>query len=73
MSTPVEDLFKRASILDEQDRATLAGPLLESLEHEMDEEIESAWLEEIELRLRKLDADSVDLVTWEDVKEKLGL
>jgi len=71
MATPVEDLFKRASNLGEQDRATLAGLLLESLEHEVDEDIESAWLEEIERRIRELDADDVDLVPWEEVKAKL--
>ena len=71
MATPIEDLFVRASILDDRDRATLAGLLLESLEHEVDEDIESAWLEEIERRLRELDADDVDLVPWEKVKAKL--
>ena len=71
MSTPVEDLFRRASTLDERDRAALAGLLLESLEHEVDEDIESAWVEEIEQRLRELDADDVDLVPWEEVNAKL--
>ncbi|MDA1128175.1 MAG: addiction module protein [Chloroflexi bacterium] len=71
MSTPVGDLFMQASNLDEQDRATLAGLLSESLEHEVDEDIESAWLEEIERRLGELDAESVNLVSWESVKEML--
>jgi len=71
MSTPVGDLFERASTLDEQDRATLAGLLLESLEPEVDEDIEPAWLTEIERRLRELDAGEVDLVPWEAVKRKL--
>ncbi len=71
MATPIEDLFERASILDEQDRATLAGLLLDSLEHEVDEDIESAWLKEIELRLSELDASGVDLIPWEDVKDSL--
>ena len=71
MVTPIEDLFRRASILDEQDRATLAGLLLESLEHQVDEDIESAWLEEVERRLAELDAGGVALVPWEDVKAAL--
>ncbi len=71
MTTRVGDLFKRASTLNEKDRATLAGLLLESLEHEIDEDIESAWLEEIERRLGELDADSVQLVPWEEVKTRL--
>ncbi len=71
MSTPVGDLFRQASALDERDRATLAGLLLESLEHEVDEEFESAWQVEIERRLAELDGDSVKLVPWEEVKAKL--
>jgi len=65
MSTPVEDLFRQASELNERDRATLAGLLLESLEHEDDEDVESAWKEEIEWRLAELDADRVQLVSWD--------
>ena len=71
MSTPVGDLFKQASTLDEQDRATLAGLLLESLEGEVDEDIETAWRDEIERRLTELDAGGVELVPWEEVQAKL--
>jgi putative addiction module component (TIGR02574 family) len=71
MSTPIGELFRQASELNEHDRATLAGLLLESLEHEVDDEVESAWQEEIERRLAELDADSVKLVPWDEVKAKL--
>ena len=71
MATQVEDLFKRASTLNEQDRATLAGLLLDSLEHDVDEDIESAWLEEIERRLGELDADGVNLVPWDEIKVRM--
>ena len=71
MATLVEDLFRRASNLDENDRATLAGLLLDSLEPEVDEDIESAWLREIERRVQELDSGDVGLVLWEDVKESM--
>ena len=71
MSTPVGELFRQASELDEHDRAALAGLLLESLEHEVDGDVEAAWQEEIERRLAELDADSVQLVPWDEVKAKL--
>jgi putative addiction module component (TIGR02574 family) len=71
MSTSIGDLFRQASELDEHDRATLAGLLLESLEHEVDEAVEAAWQVEIEQRLAELDANSVELVPWEEVKAKL--
>jgi putative addiction module component (TIGR02574 family) len=71
MATLVEDLFRRASNLDENDRATLAGLLLDSLEPEVDEDIESSWLGEIERRVQELDSGDVGLVLWEDVKEMM--
>ncbi len=71
MSTPVEDLFRQASALDERDRANLAGLLLESLEDPIDEDIESAWRDEVGRRLADIDSGSVKLVPWEDVKAKL--
>ena len=71
MSPSVRELFQQASELDEQDRAVLAGLLLESLEHEVDEQAESAWQDEIARRLTELDAGRVELVPWDEVKAKL--
>jgi hypothetical protein len=71
MSTPVRDLFRQASDLDEHDRATLAALLLESLEYEADEDVEGAWQEEIGWRLAALDTDSVQRVPWDVVKAEL--
>jgi putative addiction module component (TIGR02574 family) len=71
MSTPGPDLFRQASELDEHDRATLAGLLLESLEYEVDEDVEGAWQEEIGPRLAELDTDSVQRVPWDTVKAEL--
>jgi putative addiction module component (TIGR02574 family) len=71
MSTSVRELFRQASELDEHDRAVLAGMLLESLEHEVDEQVESAWQAEIARRLTELDAARVECVPWDEVKAKL--
>ena len=71
MSTHVTELFKQASILPEKERATLAGLLIESLESEVDPDVEEAWRIEIERRLAELDAGTVQTVPWETVKAKL--
>jgi putative addiction module component (TIGR02574 family) len=39
------------------------------LEYKVDEDVESAWKEEIERRLAELDADSVELVPWKEIKD----
>ena len=71
MSTHVTELFERASILSEQGRATLAGLLIESLESEVDPDVEEAWRVEIERRLAELDSGAVETVPWEVLKAKL--
>lgn len=71
MSTHVTELFKKASILSEKERASLAGLLIESLESEVDPDVDEAWRVEIERRLAELDSGAVETVPWETVKAKL--
>ena len=71
MVISVTQLFAEASSLGEGDRAALAGLLLESLDQPPSPGIEAAWAEEIERRLRELDTGQVDLIPWEEVKNRL--
>lgn len=71
MSTHVTELFAKASILSEQERATLAGLLIESLESEVDPDVEEAWRLEIERRVAELDGGTAKTVPWEVVKAEL--
>ena len=71
MSTHVTELFAKASILSDEERATLAGLLIESLESEADPDVEEAWRVEIERRLAELDAGTAETVPWEVVKAEL--
>lgn len=65
------ELFRKASDLPDSDRALLAGHLIESLDAEPDEEVEQAWLAEVERRVAELDSGSVQTVSWEEVKARL--
>jgi len=71
MSSHVTELFEKASILSEKERATLAGLLIESLESEVDPDVEEAWRVEIERRVAELDAGTAKTVPWEVVKAEL--
>ncbi|HEU4767517.1 MAG TPA: addiction module protein [Pyrinomonadaceae bacterium] len=71
MSTHVTELFEKASSLSESERATLAGMLIESLETEVDPDVEEAWRVEIERRMAELDAGTVETVPWDTVKAML--
>jgi putative addiction module component (TIGR02574 family) len=71
MSRTFTELFKEASELSDEDRATLAGLLIESLEGEPDADVEAAWAAEIEKRVTELDAGLVKSVPWEEVRQRL--
>ena len=71
MSDAVENLLKKALSLDEQDRASLAGALIESLHGEPEAGVDEAWEAEIKRRVAELDARSVETVPWSVVRERL--
>ncbi len=71
MSRTFTDVWKEAADLSEQDRAALAGLLIESLEGEPDPDVEAAWAAEIEKRVAELDAGTVETVPWEQVRQRL--
>jgi hypothetical protein len=56
MSEPLEGLLKRVLALDENDRASLAGALIESLHGESQGGSDTAWETEIRRRVTELDA-----------------
>ncbi|MCU1347828.1 MAG: hypothetical protein JWO56_858, partial [Acidobacteria bacterium] len=59
MTRNVAELLREASELPESDRADLAGRLLQTLHSEPDEDVEAAWSEEIERRMRQIDDGEV--------------
>jgi len=71
MTRNVARLFDEASQLPESDRADLAARLLESLHGEPDEDVEAAWAEEVERRVRQIEAGEVRTIPWEEVRAKL--
>lgn len=71
MATELRQLFREALELTDNDRATLAGLLIESLESEPDPDVEKAWAEEAERRWREIESGQVKTIPWEEVKAKL--
>ena len=71
MSTSNAELFKQALDLSENDRATLAGLLIESLEERLDEGLEKVWKAEISRRIAELDSEEVEPIPWEDLRTRL--
>ncbi len=71
MSPTASEVLKQALSLDEQDRASVAGALIESLEVQADADVNVAWSKEIECRVRELESSSVAAVGWSEVRDRL--
>ena len=71
MSDDLKKLLAEALRLPEEARAALAGQLLESLEHDVGEEAEAEWSNEIAARLRELDSGSVKPVRWSEARRAI--
>ena len=71
MSRAVQELYEKASELAPNDRAELAGLLLESLEAPTDEGVEEAWAAEIERRMAEYRTGHVKTIPWSEVRAHL--
>jgi putative addiction module component (TIGR02574 family) len=71
MSTTAEKLLEQALDLDEKDRARIAGALIESLETCVDPDAKEAWEAEISRRAEEIEAGTVELVPWSEVRKQL--
>lgn len=71
MSRTFTELWREAAELTEEERASLAGLLIESLEGEPDLDVEAAWVAEIQRRVADVDAGTAKTVPWEEVRRRL--
>ena len=71
MAKDLAALFRDASELSDNDRATLAGLLIESLEADPEPDVEAAWSDEIKRRVADIDSGNVETIPWEEVRRRL--
>jgi len=57
--------------LDEKARATLASELLASLDGRADAHAAQAWEEEIARRIAAIEAGTVELEPWDDIRHRI--
>ena len=72
MTERSQELLEKALALPEEERAELAGTLIESLEPVADADAESAWQNEIGQRIAGLDSGKVRTAPWEEVQSQLA-
>jgi len=71
MSPTAEQVLKQALSLDERDRASVVGALIESLHGQTDPGAAEAWDKEIRRRVEELESRSVETIPWSDVRQRL--
>jgi putative addiction module component (TIGR02574 family) len=64
MTIHAEMLLNDALRLPEHERAEFASRLLDSLDLNTDDDVDSAWAAEVEKRLAELDQGKVETIPW---------
>jgi putative addiction module component (TIGR02574 family) len=72
MGDEAAELMKKALALSVNERAELAGTLIESLDEADDESVHAAWDAEIIRRMEDLDSGKVKPVSIEQARRKLS-
>jgi len=66
-----KQLLVEALRLSDEERAALAGELIQSLEAEVDADAEAAWSAEIRARLDRVDAGTVTTISWSEARRRI--
>jgi len=68
MTQRASNLLAEALRLPENDRARLAADLIESLDAEADDDVDSAWSLEIQRRIEDIQSGRVMTVPWAEAR-----
>jgi putative addiction module component (TIGR02574 family) len=66
-----KSLLAEALRLSPEERAALAGELIQSLDTEIDQDAEAAWSAEIRARVAQLDAGAAKTVAWSEARRRI--
>jgi putative addiction module component (TIGR02574 family) len=66
-----KQLLVEALRLSDEERAALAGELIQSLEGEVDADAEAAWAAEIRARLDRIDAGTAKTIPWSEARRRI--
>ena len=71
MDREAAEILERVVRLPKEARAALADSLLESLDADVDEDVEESWRDEIQSRMREIDSGAVRLTSWNEAQKRL--
>ena len=67
----VRQLLVEALRPPEEERAALAGELIQSLDREVDADAEAAWAAEVRARLDRIDAGEGRTIPWSEARRRI--
>lgn len=71
MAANLEDVLDSALKMSPEERALIAERLLSSLDNDADPDVEQAWQEEVQRRVRDVEEGRVECIPWESVRNQL--
>jgi putative addiction module component (TIGR02574 family) len=71
MSREAAELLRDALALPVEARAALVDSLIDSLDPTVEAGADEAWVDEIRRRVEEIDRGAVELISWQDVRERL--
>jgi hypothetical protein len=66
-----KQLLAEALRLSDEERAALAGELIQSLDREVEADAEPAWSEEIRAGIERLNSGSATTVLWSEARRRI--
>lgn len=70
MKLRAESVLQEALMLPEEERAEIAGALLESLDRVEECGIEAAWRQEVAARVASLETGDVEMTPWAEIRDR---
>jgi putative addiction module component (TIGR02574 family) len=71
MERTAAQILRDALQLPPDERAEIAGTLIESLDEAVDDDAEERWATEIERGISDIDEGRIELVSWADLQRRL--
>lgn len=71
MGPKAQKLLEAVLELPDDERADVAGALLESLDAPAEEGVEEAWADEIKRRIEEVESGAVKTIPWEEARHRL--
>lgn len=71
MNDHLKNVLENVLKMPYEQRAFIAGRLIDSLDEDMDADVELAWQQEIQKRIADAGRSKASFISWEDAKKRL--